>query len=104
MNLKIFSLWPLHDDGSSSYTPILRLKPKNFLGVLDFEEHLFHDKIMDQSSLVYFLLSMSTLKNSSDIYVFRHIITKIIEQIFLTPFTTWLCFYTILKRACLFKN
>ena len=33
--------------GSLSYTPISLLEPKNIRGVLDFEDHLFRDKIFD---------------------------------------------------------
>ena len=47
-NQKIFvSLWPGHDKGYLSYTPILLLEPKNFRGVLDFEDNLFGDKMFD---------------------------------------------------------
>ena len=41
---------PGHDKGSLSYTPILLLEPQNYLGVPDFEDNLFGDKIFDQTS------------------------------------------------------
>ena len=75
-NYKIFLLlWPGHDQGSLSYNPVLLLQPKNFRGVLDFEDNLFGDKIFDLHPVVYFLSSVLTLKNSSDINVIRHIKT-----------------------------
>ena len=65
-------------NGSLSYTPILLLEPKTFRGVLDFEDHLFVTKYLIKHPVVYFLSSESTLNNSSDIYVIKHIITKTI--------------------------
>ena len=77
-NLKIFlSLWRGHDKSNLSYTPILLLEPKNFRGVLDFEDNLMTEYVI-KCPVVYFLSSVSTLKNPSDICVIRHIISKII--------------------------
>ena len=78
-NWEIFlSLCSLHDNRSLSYTPILVLESKNVQGVLDMEDHLFHDKINFNKTVVYFLSSLPTLKKSSDIYVNRHIISIIL--------------------------
>ena len=50
-----------------------------FRGVLDFEDNYSGDKIFDLTSSCLFLVKcvMSTLKNSSYIYVIKHIITKL---------------------------
>ena len=46
--------------------------------VIDFEDNLFGKKYFIKRPIVYFLSSVSPLKNSSDINVIWHIITKII--------------------------
>ena len=52
----LLSLWPLHDNGSLSYIPISLLKPKQFWGVIKFEDHFFHDKIFDWTSFFSYQL------------------------------------------------
>ena len=60
------------------HTPILLLEPKNFRGVLGVKIIYSLAKYSIKHPVVYFLSNMSTLKISSEIYVIRHIITKII--------------------------
>ena len=72
------SLWPLHDDGSLSYTPILLLEPKISEGYFILKIIYSETNYLIKHPVVYFLSIAITSKNSSDIYVIRHIITKII--------------------------
>ena len=66
--------------------PSLLLEPKNFRGV--HEQYLILKIIYSvityliKHSVVYYLSSVPTLKNSSDINVIRHIMTKIIRTYF----------------------
>ena len=81
INKEIFlSLWPLHINGSLSYTPIFySLSPNISEGYLILKIIYFMTKYLIKHPIVYFLSSGSKLKNSGDIYVIRLIITKIIR-------------------------
>ena len=62
-NYEIFlSLWPLHENGSLSNTRISLPEPKNFRGVLNFEDHFSHDKIFDKTSSGLFLIKCVDFK------------------------------------------
>ena len=96
--------------------PISLIEPKKFWGVIYFEDHLFHDKMLIYHPVVYLLSSVSTLKNSSKLDLIRHIITKFIGTQFycgtnflisinsatayflVRPFS---CFHSTSKRSCI---
>ena len=66
----------LHENVSLSYTPILLLEPKHFLGYLFWKVIFFHEKVFDEILRWSFLSSMSSLRNFSELPVIKHIITK----------------------------
>ena len=69
-NKEIFlSLWQLHDNGSLSYTPFHSWSPKNSEGFLVLKIMFSMTKYLIKHLVVNFLPSVSTLKNSSEIYV-----------------------------------
>ena len=60
--------------------PFCSSSPKIYEGYLILKIIYSVTKDLIKHPVVYFLSSVSTLKNSSDIYVIRHIITKIIVK------------------------
>ena len=73
-----FSLCPLHENGSLSYTPICLLSQINSERYLILKIIYSVTKYLIKHPDVYLLSSVSTLKKFSVIYVIRHIKTLII--------------------------
>ena len=70
-SLMCISLIIMYNNGSLSYTPTLFHELKVFRGVLNFEDHFSMTKYLIKHPVVYFLSSVLTFKNSSEIYVIR---------------------------------
>ena len=67
-----------HDKGSLSYTPVCSSSPTISEGYVILKIIYSVTKYLIKHLVVYFLSSVSTLKNSSDVNIIRHIMTKII--------------------------
>ena len=92
------------------HIPHFAPRAKNFSEVLNFEDHFIFSMtkylIKQLHPVIYFLSSVLTLKNDSEIYVMRthHKPNFIVEQTFLTPFSNYFSKISVVKTLCILGN